>query len=451
MINNYRKISALTAAASLLLVLGCSSNNSSNFPAGSTSTPSPAVTAISPPSSGPGAAPAASGQLNSPASTASAQTPAPSASPGQSDEDSVALQIAGMTLEEKIGQMLLAGIDGTQLDSQAKRMIAEDEIGGIILYKDNISGLNSMVTLINGLKNSNSGNPVPLFMSVDQEGGKVSRMPKEYADMPSSGRVGAAGNPDSARMFGQLLAREVLAAGFNMNFAPVLDINSNPDNPVIGDRSFGSTAGIVTPLGIAEMKGISEEGVIPVVKHFPGHGDTSVDSHLELPVVNKSAADLAQLEWLPFEAAIAEDADAVMVAHVLFPKLDPDKPASLSRPIISGLLREKMGFTGVVITDDLTMGAITDHYTLAAAAVDTVLAGSDILLVAHQYENEQAVRQALLDSVKDGRITEKRIDESVRRILTLKQKYKLSDAPLPVPDLRDLNKEIKAWQKTLSE
>lgn len=444
--NNFcRKISATTILSSVLLLSGCSGGSTQ------TVSPSPAATPGNSPVTSFVADPGETAATQpSPAATPK-QTSSPSAASPEQSADSLTAQIAGMTLEEKIGQMLLVGIDGTQLDSQAKRMIAEDNVGGIILYKDNIQSLKSMVTLINDLKKSNHDNPVPLFMSVDQEGGKVSRMSEEYAAMPGSGKVGEAGNPDSARTMGSLLAREVLSAGFNMNFAPVLDINSNPDNPVIGDRSFGSTAGVVTPLGIAEMKGIAEAGVIPVVKHFPGHGDTSVDSHLELPVVNKTAAGLAKLEWLPFQAAIQEQADAVMVAHILYPKLDPDKPASLSKPIIGELLRDQMGFDGVVITDDLTMGAITDHYTLAAAAVDTVLAGSDILLIAHEYKNEQAARQALLASVKDGTIAETRIDESVYRILALKQKFKLSDKPLPVPDLTELNRDIKSWRGTLSK
>lgn len=389
----------------------------------------------------------------SPSATAAATATA-TATPMQSaasGSDTIDSKLANMTLEEKIGQMLLVGIDGTKLDTQAKRMIAEDKIGGIILYKDNISNLKGMVSLINDLKKSNAENPVPLFMSVDQEGGKVSRMPDEYAAIPSNGSVGAANNSSAAGTMGKLLARELLSAGFNMDFAPVLDINSNPDNPVIGDRSFGNTADLVSRLGIAEMKGIAGEGVVPVVKHFPGHGDTSVDSHLELPVVNKTAAELAKLEWQPFEAAIQENADAVMVAHILFPELDADKPASLSRAIIGELLREEMGFQGVVITDDLTMGAITEHYTLAAAAVDTVQAGSDILLVAHEYGNEQAVRKALLTSVKSGTIKESRIDESVYRILALKDKYRLTDRRTDVPDLMKLNKDITSWRSSLNK
>lgn len=413
----------IAAMVSLFLIAGCS-NSSNNSQSEATATPT---------------------SQSTPSPTASV-APTPSAI-----SDPIALQVTEMTLEEKIGQMLLVGIDGTVLDEQAKKMITEDKIGGIILYKDNIKSLKGMISLINSMKKSNTGNPAPLFMSVDQEGGKVSRMPKEYATFPSNGTVGASNDAAAAEKMGKLLAREVRSAGFNMNFAPVLDINSNPDNPVIGDRSFGNAAGQVIQLGIAEMKGIESEGVVPVVKHFPGHGDTSVDSHLALPIVNKTAGQLAELEWLPFQAAIKEGTDAVMVAHILFPKLDPDKPASLSRTIIGEQLRDEMGYQGIVITDDLTMGAIMKNYDLAAAAVDTVNAGSDILLVAHGYDNEERVMDSLLQNVKNGKIQETRIDESVYRILALKAKYNLSDEQIPVPDLTDLNKDINVWRQTIEK
>ncbi|CAH1191390.1 Beta-hexosaminidase [Paenibacillus auburnensis] len=439
----YRYSMVIAALATVLLIAGCSEDNNT-----AVVQPSPEVTVM------PGAstAPDKTAGIEPTPGTPVSPSAAPTASPDTGiNDDPLARQVAGMTLEAKIGQMLLVGIDGTKLEESAKRMISEDEVGGIILYKDNIQNLKSMLTLINDLKKSNSGNTFPLFMSVDQEGGKVSRMPADYTAIPSNAKVGITGNDDAAGTMGRLLAREVLSAGFNMDFAPVLDINSNPANPVIGERSFGSNADIVTRLGIAEMKGLSEEGAIPVIKHFPGHGDTSVDSHLELPVVNKTAAQLAKLEWLPFQAAIQENADAVMVAHILYPKLDPKKPASLSKTIIGGLLRGQMGFDGVVITDDLTMGAITEHYTLPAAAVDTVLAGSDILLIAHEYANEQMVRKALLEAVKKGTISESRINDSVYRILALKEKYHLSDEPLSVPDLPALNNDIKAWLQTIKK
>lgn len=422
-----------SAIVSMLLITSCTSNISVQS---STIPPTPEATVEHTASS-----------LPTPQATQSPVTIVPP-TPSQSD-DPISLQVAEMTLEEKIGQMLLVGIDGTTLDDHAKKMITDDKIGGIILYKNNIVDLKSMVGLINSMKKSNTGNPAPLFISVDQEGGKVSRMPSEFASMPSSGLVSSKSDTAAAETMGKLLAREVLMAGFNMNFAPVLDINSNPDNPIIGDRSFGDTANKVISLGIAEMKGIESEGVIPVIKHFPGHGDTSVDSHLDLPVVNKTATELAKLEWLPFQAAIKEGTDAVMVAHILYPKIDPDKPASLSPIIIGEQLRGEMGYQGLVITDDLTMGAIIKNYNLATAAINSVNAGSDILLIAHEYENEKLVLDALLSHVKSGKLQESRIDESVYRILALKAKYQISDDQVPIPDLTTLNNDIKSWRNSI--
>lgn len=334
-----RPLFLVTTVVCLLLASGCGGNGSS---AQAGTGPSRAPASASP--SAPVTTPAAAAETPA-ASVQPSATPA-SAANSTDTSDVISRKLAGMTLEDKIGQMLLVGIDGTTAESAAQKMIAEDKVGGIILYSDNISSLKQLVSLTNALKKSNNGNPAPLFMSVDQEGGKVSRLPAEYAVFPSNAAVGKGNTATDAGTMGELIARAVKSSGFNMDFAPVLDINSNPDNPVIGDRSFGSTADLVVRLGIAEMKGLESEGIVPVVKHYPGHGDTSVDSHLELPVINKTEAQLAKLEWLPFQAAIKEKADAVMVAHILYPKLDPEKPASLSKVIIGEQLRGEMGFKG---------------------------------------------------------------------------------------------------------
>ncbi|HEY2491828.1 MAG TPA: beta-N-acetylhexosaminidase [Paenibacillus sp.] len=366
------------------------------------------------------------------------------------EEDPIILKMNKMTMEEKIGQMILTGVEGTELDARAKQMIAEEKVGGIILFSKNISDLKGTVKFIKDLKQANADNPVPLFMSVDQEGGRVSRMPKELLSIPSNGRVGKTNNAVLAETMGKLLARELLLTGFNVDFAPVLDVNSNPNNPVIGDRSFGNSASQVTKLGIAEMKGLRSEGVIPVVKHFPGHGDTAVDSHLDIPVVNKTLEQLKKLEWVPFEAALKEDVEAVMVAHILFPKLDPDKPASLSNVIIGQQLRGELNYKGVVITDDLSMGAIMKNFDLHDVTIDTVKAGSDILLVAHSYDRAKLIFDTLMHSVKDGTISESRIDESVYRILSLKSRYQLADNLKPTGNMKDLNKDIEAWRKQVN-
>lgn len=363
------------------------------------------------------------------------------------ETDLIKEQLQQLTLEEKVGQMILAGVQGTALDEQAKQMIAAQKIGGIIFYANNVTTLQGTAAFVQSIKQANGQNPVPILMSVDQEGGKVSRMPDTVESIPSNRKIGKTNDTVLAEEMGVLLARQVKLAGFNVDFAPVLDINSNPKNPVIGDRSFGTNADLVTRMGIAEMKGLRREGVIPVVKHFPGHGDTSVDSHLDLPVVNKSEKQLAELEWIPFEAAVKEQAEAVMVAHILFPKLDPDYPASLSKVIIGDHLRGKFKYDGVVITDDLSMGAISKNYPLNKAAIATVQAGSDILLVAHSYESAKTIFDTLINAVKSGKIKESRIDESVYRILALKQHFKLSDDQEATGNVKQLNADIRSWRK----
>ncbi|WP_336759827.1 beta-N-acetylhexosaminidase [Paenibacillus sp. USHLN196] len=365
------------------------------------------------------------------------------------EADPVQEQLSSLTLEEKIGQMILAGVQGTTLDDQAKQMITDQKVGGIIFYANNVTTLEGTAKFVQSIKEANQSNPVPIFMSVDQEGGKVSRMPETVASIPSNGKVGRTKDSALAKTMGELLARQVQLVGFNVDFAPVLDVNSNPKNPVIGDRSFGSSAELVSRMGIAEMKGLRSEGIIPVVKHFPGHGDTSVDSHLDLPVVNKTEKQLSELEWIPFQAAVKEQVEAVMVAHILFPKLDPDHPASLSDVIIGEHLRGKFKYDGVVITDDLSMGAIAKNFKLDEAAIATVKAGSDILLVAHSYESAKTIFDTLRSAVKSGEISESRIDESVRRILTLKQQYKLSDDQKASGDLKQLNADIVDWRKQI--
>ncbi|MGQ8875158.1 beta-N-acetylhexosaminidase [Paenibacillus sp. TSA_86.1] len=365
----------------------------------------------------------------------------------QEETDAVKEQLQQLTLEEKVGQMILAGVQGTTLDKEAKQMIAGQKVGGIIFYANNVTTLQGTANFVQSIKQANQQNPVPILMSVDQEGGKVSRMPDAVESIPSNRKVGKTNDTNLAQQMGVLLARQIKLAGFNVDFAPVLDINSNPKNPVIGDRSFGTTADLVTRMGIAGMKGLRSEGVIPVVKHFPGHGDTSVDSHLDLPVVNKSEKQLAELEWIPFQAAVKEQAEAVMVAHILFPKLDPNYPASLSKVIIGDHLRGKFKYDGVVITDDLSMGAISKNYPLREATVATVQAGSDILLVAHSYESAKTIFDTLISAVKSGIIKESRIDESVYRILALKQHYKLSDKQQATGDVKQLNADIRSWRK----
>lgn len=440
----YTSAAAVVCVLILLLTTGCGSRQ------GTASPPPPSSGADTQPASPPTASqtPPAS-VTTSPGESPSTSTEPSSPPPEESPEEARIRQtIQAMSLEEKIGQMLLAGVKGTTVDAAAKRMIAEDHVGGIILFKNNLSGgLSSSIELLNGLKAANLGNPVPLFLSVDQEGGRVSRLPKEFEPMPASAVVGKTGDAALAERMGSLISRQLRLLGFNVDFAPVLDTFSNPANTVIGDRSFGSQPELVGRMGAAEMVGLQQGGILPVVKHFPGHGDTAVDSHHDLPIVRKTEAELMKLELLPFMHAIESGAEAVMVAHILFPELDPDLPASLSKPIITGLLRDKLGFDGVVITDDLAMGAIAKNYGAAEAAIRSVEAGGDILLMAHSYDTAHRIYEALLGSVRDGRIPEARIDESVARILKLKFAYGMTDEEVPMPAESDIpNDEIRKWR-----
>ncbi|TYP75588.1 beta-N-acetylhexosaminidase [Paenibacillus methanolicus] len=376
------------------------------------------------------------------ASTPGASSGAAEADAAGSAADAALLrQIAGMTLEERIGQLIVAGVDGTAADAGAKRMIRDQHVGGVIFYKDNLASAESVIRYVNQLKAWNAGGAAPLLLSVDQEGGKVSRLP-ELKKLPNARVIGDTGDAGLAEDVGEILARACLQLGLNVDFAPVLDINSNPANPVIGGRAFGSGEKIVTEMGLATMKGIRSQGVIPVVKHFPGHGDTAVDSHLDLPVVNKGLDELKAFEWKPFEAAIQEGAGAVMVAHILFPKIDPDYPASLSKTIVTDQLRGMLGFQGVVITDDLTMGAIADHYGIGEAAALSVKAGADLVLIAHKYGNVDKAIAAIAASVKRGELTEARLNESVLRVLRMKANGKLSDEAIGSPRLAPVNEAI---------
>ena len=372
-----------------------------------------------------------------PAATPSA-TPTPTPEPTPTP-DPVAEALAAMTTQEKVGQLLVAGIGGTEAGEDGLQAVQDYQVGGVILFGRNVESVQQLADLTNELKTLNGDN-TPLFLCVDQEGGRVDRMPPEVDDLSSAYDYIAAGGDPLER--GKVLAAQCAAFGFNLDFSTCLDIWSNPDNTVIGDRAYGSDPHTVTSAGLAVNQGLEQGGVIPVVKHFPGHGDTSTDSHVDLPVVDKTAEELQEFELIPFQEAIDEGTPCVMVAHILMTQIDPDLPASLSPKVVDGLLRQEMGFDGVVCTDDLTMGAISNTYGMGEAAVMAVEAGCDLLLVCHEADNLTAARDALLSAVDAGRISMERLDESVYRILSLKQEYGLTNDPVDQPDIEALNARI---------
>jgi beta-N-acetylhexosaminidase len=361
--------------------------------------------------------------------------------------ESILDQIAKMSLEEKVGQLFIVGFKGQKADSQITSMIRNYHVGGVILFSNNIADPDQLLSLMNSLKELNSkasGVKPPLFLSVDEEGGRISRMPAQLLKLPSNQAVGNLNDSSLSYEIGGILAEELKAFGFNMDFAPVLDIFSNPANTVIGDRAFGTEPELVSRLGVQTLKGIRAGGVIPVVKHFPGHGDTLVDSHEGLPVVDYGMKRLKDFELKPFQAAIDNKADAVMVAHILMKQLDTKDPASLSKAVITDLLEKQMGFDGLVVTDDMTMGAIVGRYKIGEAVVRSIRAGSDILLVCHGYDNQVNAINAVLEAAKSGEISEDRLEESVGKILRLKEKYGLSDNKISSVDIAAINNKIAA-------
>jgi beta-N-acetylhexosaminidase len=334
-------------------------------------------------------------------------------------------KLKNMTLEEKVGQLFQVGFHSKTTDAEIKDLIENYHIGGVIYFSRNIENLEQTATLSKNLQelalNSSAG--IPLFISIDQEGGKVRRI-KDLTYFPANIEIGATGDKELSRKIAAATAKELKEVGINVNLAPVLDVNNNPANPVIGVRSFGSDPELVAAMGVAYIEGLQYAGIIATAKHFPGHGDTATDSHFDLPVINHSRERLEQIEIYPFKKAIEAGVDSIMAAHIYFPniELEAGMPATLSKSVLNDLLREELNFEGVIITDDMEMNAITNFFGTAAAAVKTIEAGSDIVLISHSYDKQKKAIEAVIKAVENGRISEKRIEESLKRIIKLKGK-----------------------------
>lgn len=338
------------------------------------------------------------------------------------------LAVERLTLEQKVGQMVMMGVPGTEAAAAAATLIEEYNVGGIMLFAENVVTPAQVRRLADDLQQlaRTSGAGWPLFISIDQEGGRVVRITDGVTPLPSAMALGAAGSEELAEQVGRIVGEELAALGINMNAAPVLDVNNNPHNPVIGTRSFGEDPRVVATLGTAFMRGMQAAGVLAIGKHFPGHGDTDVDSHLALPTIAHARERLDEVELVPFRAAIEAGVDAIMSAHITFPAVDPTPglPSTLSPRVLTDLLRNELGFRGIIITDALEMSGITSQFSIPEAAVKAVQAGADIVLVAQSKYNEDGKRavEQLVRAVRDGHVPEERIDESVRRIAAAKQR-----------------------------
>ncbi|WP_283696266.1 glycoside hydrolase family 3 protein [Clostridium perfringens] len=360
--------------------------------------------------------------------------------------------VSNMTLEEKLGQMIMPDFrmwqeegtkepsDLTEINSEVAEIIDKYDLGGVILFAENVKEISQTTTLIYDLQevaiNDKDGN-LPLLITLDQEGGIVTRL-GEGTNLPGNMALGATRSEKSSYDAGYLIGRELNALGVNVDFAPVLDTNNNPENPVIGVRSISSNPELVGKLGKNIAKGIQDQGVAATAKHFPGHGDTSTDSHYGLPMVNKSIEELRETELKPFKIAIENGIDMIMTAHIQFPQIEKDTfiskkddsqiviPATLSDDIITGILREEMGYDGVVITDAMNMKAISDHFGELESTKMAINAGIDIILMPTILRNNDDVKKldyivnGILDYIKSGEIKEEEITDSVERIVKLK-------------------------------
>ncbi|WP_339844609.1 beta-N-acetylhexosaminidase [Paenibacillus sp. FSL W7-1088] len=328
-----------------------------------------------------------------------------------------------LSLEQRVGQLFMCGFHGQHADEQINQLIHDYHVGGVIYFRRNVESVDQLKRLSADLQAiAAEAGDLPLMISVDQEGGMVARIDQEgVTQVPGNMALGATGNPDYTLECAQILGHELKSIGIDMNLAPVLDVNNNVLNPVIGVRSYGENAESVAAHGAAAIKGYQSRGVAATAKHFPGHGDTAVDSHLGMVTVPHDRNRLDQVELLPFHRAIEAGVDAIMTAHVIFPAIEPEPiPATLSRKVLTGLLREEMGFDGIIITDCLEMHAIAKPYGVAEAAVLAVEAGADLILVSHTLQDQISAVEAVVEAVRTGRVDEATINQALERIISWK-------------------------------
>ncbi len=342
-----------------------------------------------------------------------------------------------MTLEQQIGQMLWFGWQDESPEAaltvspHARALLEEFQVGGIILMGRNIRDARQVAGLTNALQ---AGAALPLFTGIDQEGGAVVRLPLPGLTFPGNMALGALDDAEAATSVAAVIGEQLVAMGLNVDFAPVLDVNNNPANPVIGVRSFGEDPARVARLGVAALRGFAATGVIACVKHFPGHGDTAVDSHFDLPVQAAPRERLDVVELAPFRAAVAAGVPMVMTAHIRFTALDADRPATLSPAVLTNLLRREIGFGGIIVTDCLEMHGISHHFGVEEAALMAVEAGADCLLACHTLETQRCIHGALLAACRSGRLSSERIAASVERIMALKRASGLAERRVADPE-----------------
>ncbi len=335
-----------------------------------------------------------------------------------------------MTLEQKIGQRLVGGFPSTTMSEEFINAVKEYKIGNVILFRENVENEQQLKKLcedIQELITKETG--YPAFITIDQEGGVVTRLPETLANIPGAMALAATKDSNNAYIAGKLTGEELASLGVNFNLSPCLDVNSNPNNPIIGARSYSDNANTVAEFGVQMIKGLVEGGVLASAKHFPGHGDTAVDSHISLPCVDKSFDELMQVEFVPFMAAIKAKVPAIMTTHILFPQIEKEKlPATMSRTIMTDVLRGKLGFDGLIVSDCMEMSAIAKFYTTEQGVQKALNAGVDLVFVSHNAVKLAECAKLAKENVISGVLNADEIDESVERILKYKKEFNIGKA-----------------------
>lgn len=354
---------------------------------------------------------------------------------------------SALSLPQLCGQLLVVGFQGTSLPDSLARELAAGRLGGVIVFKRNLPSL-EVAHALNRAVVAAAPADLPPFVSVDQEGGRVGRLPAPFLKLPPMRRLGALGDAELVARVGRVLGSELAALGYNLDFAPVLDVDSNPDNPVIGDRAFSADPAEVARLAGVLLEGLQAAGVMACGKHFPGHGDTNLDSHLDLPFVRHPEARLREIELPPFREAVRRGVATLMTAHVVYDGFDPGRPATLSSRISSALLRGELGFAGVLFSDDLEMRALADRMSVEESAVGAIRAGCDALLVCSDLELAARAAAALAREAERDTAFHQRCVESATRSLAARRRF----PPRPAAEVsgvggaraRELEAELEA-------
>ncbi len=363
--------------------------------------------------------------------------------------DPVIKIVNSMSIEEKIGQLLMIGVPGTRIGTASKKLISAYRPGGLILFGYNYRTTEQLKQFNHSLQqHAVNSSSVPMFISIDQEGGRVRRITGTgITQFPGNMCAGSANDPLLTYRWGRILGMQLRMVGVNMNLAPDVDVNNNPDNPVINTRSFGSDPVLVSRHGDAYIKGLQGGGVMAVAKHYPGHGDTAQDSHKVLPVIPYNRKRLDAVELLPFRSAVSAGVSSIMTAHILYPEIEKNgMPATLSPIFLSSILRDEMKFNGLIMTDDMEMGAIAGNMKIGEAALVAVKAGADIILVT-THHNTKTIFNHLLNAVKEGTLSTERLNSSVERIIRSKigfhivnpnEPYSLMNVPAVERNYKDI-------------